>query len=442
MMRRSALEWYWQAQASWATEDARAATDYLRKAQKWCEETLAQSQVTDPDVLFDGIELGLLLSKVNEALAFAERNRAGSHPSGDVRRAALKIAKISNDPTRIRWWGKASNRAVEPPGEEMPVGVSEILITESEIYRRVSDAHLEFLDAISQSCLDRGIRLRPVHQSFLGMPNFGRGQPRLSYHTQGANPSVLHWKEGHLPGFFSLDARGYAGWATAADDTYPTVGRAAGGPSRRSELFDRFSFAGLSKYHQAPAPYNGAGGFILVPLQIERDTVESLAFRSPLDFYRDVVRIARAAGYRVVLKAHPLSNSERYRAFLDDVTKGDEGVVESQAPINELIAHSLAVFTINSGVGFEALLHGKPVVVGGGCDYRWASIAAHDAKGVASALARLQEEDSDGLMDRIEAFVSHYYERYVFDVPRRHNMDRAADMVSRLLRVPAIGGCR
>jgi len=41
----------------------------------------------------------------------------------------------------------------------------------------------------------------------------------------------------------------------------------------------------------------------------------------------------------------------------------------SDASVHDLISGANAVFTVNSGVGLEALLHGRPVVVTGECDY-------------------------------------------------------------------------
>jgi hypothetical protein len=37
--------------------------------------------------------------------------------------------------------------------------------------------------------------------------------------------------------------------------------------------------------------------------------------------------------------------------------------------IHDLVSRSAAIFTINSGVGFESLFHGKPVVTFGNSDY-------------------------------------------------------------------------
>jgi capsule polysaccharide export protein KpsC/LpsZ len=48
-----------------------------------------------------------------------------------------------------------------------------------------------------------------------------------------------------------------------------------------------------------------------------------------------------------------------------------------QANVHDLIAGSRGVFTINSGVGFESLIHGKPVVTFGNCDYRWVTFGAN-----------------------------------------------------------------
>ena len=52
-------------------------------------------------------------------------------------------------------------------------------------------------------------------------------------------------------------------------------------------------------------------------------------------------------------------------------TPGETGeILISDASIHQLIEPALAVFTVNSGVGSEALLHLKPVYLFGRADYR------------------------------------------------------------------------
>src|SRR5690606_11694616 len=48
-------------------------------------------------------------------------------------------------------------------------------------------------------------------------------------------------------------------------------------------------------------------------------------------------------------------------------------VLLSNASIHSLIERAEAVYKVNSGVGLEALLHEKPVVVTGKCDYMYAA---------------------------------------------------------------------
>ena len=54
----------------------------------------------------------------------------------------------------------------------------------------------------------------------------------------------------------------------------------------------------------------------------------------------------------------------------------EQGEIElSDASVHDLIAGAKYVFTVNSGVGLEALLHGRPVVITGECDYSYATAA-------------------------------------------------------------------
>jgi capsule polysaccharide modification protein KpsS len=93
----------------------------------------------------------------------------------------------------------------------------------------------------------------------------------------------------------------------------------------------------------------------------------------------------RGSGVRVVAKRHPYCRSATIeRALKDLVAAGD--LIVDDGSVRDLIAGALAVVTVNSGVGFEALVHGKPVITTGRSAYGYAAHPVADADELTVAL--------------------------------------------------------
>ncbi|MNP27298.1 Capsule polysaccharide biosynthesis protein [compost metagenome] len=116
------------------------------------------------------------------------------------------------------------------------------------------------------------------------------------------------------------------------------------------------------------------GDYVFVALQIPTDTVAALAYITGAELVQTVAEHYLHTGVKVRVKRHPYCNSMTVQKTLDNLVKA--GAIEiSDASVHDLIADAKAVFTVNSGVGLEALLHQKPVVVTGDCDYSYAVAA-------------------------------------------------------------------
>ncbi|EJM65082.1 capsule polysaccharide export protein [Pseudomonas sp. GM50] len=115
--------------------------------------------------------------------------------------------------------------------------------------------------------------------------------------------------------------------------------------------------------------------YIFFPLQIPTDqSIQYFSDLAELDVVEALVAWARKNGVAIVLKPHP-ANMKSMKSF-ESLADG-ETVFYSDANIQDLINHSLAVYTINSGVGFEALLQLKPVVTFGRVEYDCVSFNAN-----------------------------------------------------------------
>lgn len=114
---------------------------------------------------------------------------------------------------------------------------------------------------------------------------------------------------------------------------------------------------------------------VFFPLQIPHD--QSIRYFSDYEFdtvLDAVVQWGKRAGVIVKLKPHP-ANMPVMSRYMEKHAEGP-WLHWCNENIHDLIADSDAVFTVNSGVGFEALLHVKPIVTFGRAEYDCITVRA------------------------------------------------------------------
>ena len=224
----------------------------------------------------------------------------------------------------------------------------------------------------------------------------------------------LYYKEMHMQGLFTIDHLGWggdhSGLLTAPDlnSTDPVASQAFCG-----KLRERFLLSGSSKHRQPPIRpiASEIKPYMLAPLQLPTD--DAVVYQSSVSVVEYVHALADWAerrGCNVVFKLHPGSADPA----TEDVIRRRLGahVLLLDENIHALIDQSEAVAVISSGVGFESLIHGKPVIAFGDCDYRWAGFRAKPS-GLDEAwkfAQRFSEEDRS-LAHR---FVYYYYHRHAY----------------------------
>jgi hypothetical protein len=193
------------------------------------------------------------------------------------------------------------------------------------------------------------------------------------FHFPGLTRPAWFYKQQAFPWLFSLDPLGWGG----AGARYP-CDYDAGDPARGT--FERYAQLivgrNASKFAQPPRLTRRdlvARGdipdrpYIFMPCQGPTDqSVRLFCDHDPADLVRELAGWARGRDIPVVFKAHPRN---RASTRLLQQSAGNDGVYWSDASVIDLIAHCEAVYVIDSGVGFEALLHDKPVVTFGRVEY-------------------------------------------------------------------------
>ena len=123
--------------------------------------------------------------------------------------------------------------------------------------------------------------------------------------------------------------------------------------------------------------------YIFFPCQIPHD--ETIQYHSDVSVEDSLEAILESlhhfSEYSVVIKGHPANTIsmkpfrdiyERYKETLPAVLS-EKILWLDNCSVHKLISDSSAVFTVNSGVGFESLLHHKHVYTFGLADYAHAS---------------------------------------------------------------------
>lgn len=232
----------------------------------------------------------------------------------------------------------------------------------------------------------------------------GEGGPYIAYHSVGTSKQGLHVKETDRRSHFSVDTAGYSGWSDFSR-------RPLASPQADRSIVEAFAarerltlIAGnQSKYEQPDHdPARSAGPpHVFVALQVVDDAVQRLAHMHMFDMLEEVSFTCRARNIPVVVKRHPLCRSwEVDRVLRRGERRGLFTV--TQESIHRLISNSCAVCVVNSSVGAEALLHGKPVYTFGASEYQAATFPIK-ARG---EFARIFEPDRlPASMEEIEAFL-------------------------------------
>ncbi|MEM9641742.1 MAG: hypothetical protein AAGA19_09615 [Pseudomonadota bacterium] len=195
----------------------------------------------------------------------------------------------------------------------------------------------------------------------------------LTYHTHSARPrsGVLHLKLDYVTSYFTLDATGYSGWSSLIDRSLtPDL-------ARGEDVLAEYRKVG-TKIATPEGSAMEADRRIIVMGQVFNDTVA--VFHRPWeDVFEQAQSLGRAMGCAVSFRPHPKDHGK-----LEQVARRFTGIERFEGSLQECLSkHVLCVQ--NSGVGYEGLLSGAPVIAFGRSDYAFAAL---DGMQEVCALAR------------------------------------------------------
>jgi hypothetical protein len=235
----------------------------------------------------------------------------------------------------------------------------------------------------------------------------------ISYHTSApANPRHLHIQESPLAGRCSFDNSGFAGYSSIATDHSLIRGFVRDIPEEalkqnQWEMHERYVSANVSKYLQASHGEPISGSYVFVALQIPTDIVSRLAYISGTELLKNVVAHYRGTGVKVVVKRHPFCGSMGVQKCLDELEAAGD-IIRTENSIHSIIANAQLVLTVNSGVGLEALIQGKTVVVSGACDYSYAASTVKSPKELREILSSNPASNERRIQELLYYYVHHF----------------------------------
>ncbi len=245
---------------------------------------------------------------------------------------------------------------------------------------------------------------------------------RCKLDFKAGNTPVMFYMQEFFRWIFVLDRDGWGAAASAyplQPDTMPEPTEAGAFARYRQRLLHGelgSKFAQPARLRRAELIASGQipdAPYLFFPLQIPHDQViRYFAPCSEQEVVENLAEWCHERGLALVFKPHPanLKSMEPFKALA-----AQHGAFWSDAHIHDLIAHATAVYTINSGVGFEALLHLKPVVTFGRVEYDCVSFQA-DAHTLDAAWDWVQAGTPETLVPRYGRFVDWFLAQYAIDL--------------------------
>ena len=183
----------------------------------------------------------------------------------------------------------------------------------------------------------------------------------------------LFYKEMYMRWLFTMDDQGWGADHSrmrVLPDLHAISASAAENfcRSKRAE----FLATGRSKFDQPAVGTipSSVKPYFFAPLQMPSDDV--IRNHSPIALTQYIAELSQWAdrrGRNVVFKLHPHEPPEIGEEVRKWVAVGNHVFLLNEN-VHSLISAAHAVIVINSGVGFEGLIHGKPVITLGSCDYQ------------------------------------------------------------------------
>lgn len=255
----------------------------------------------------------------------------------------------------------------------------------------------------------------------------------ISYHTYGQKQNTIHYKAADIPNYVVFDQGGYSGWSTLSEVDAQTFTKISAKVANNwfFTFQSNISQNNLSKYQQPEINSSRLEEqkYIFVALQIYDDSTQTLANISMLRMLDIIVEKYDGTEFSIVVKRHPLCRNSAIKEKIEYYKKHGKIIIDDSS-IHQLIKYSAAVFTVNSGVGSEALVYLKPVYTFGRCDYQIATVSVESEE----QFFKMPLEPKKQLNDiDIIKFLYFYRKHYLIDLDNKDSLRKKFDRITPFL---------
>lgn len=205
----------------------------------------------------------------------------------------------------------------------------------------------------------------PTPYPCYGIPRLKPNYLLISFHSFDNPKGVFSYKESPINGLFSLDEKGYGGWADICLNYHKYEKKICSISEELSdEILRKFQnqlLNGDSKHPQVHTNDKLPKEYIFFPLQVRNDSVADLSNIEILDVLKTVSGLAKKHKKHIVIKTHPFCNSEALKSLTSFEASNNPYFHLSSTHVITLIEKSTRVLACNSGVSLEALILEKDV---------------------------------------------------------------------------------
>ena len=251
----------------------------------------------------------------------------------------------------------------------------------------------------------------------------------FAYHSFGKNDlRKIHFKEGYFFDIINIDKMGYSGWSSLCCDEneIEKIKKIDIQKAQDDFLFYKSKYIdkNLSKYiqptiHEDNLPCN----FVFIPLQVFDDSVMKKSYFNPMLWLKILVEILNKRDINIVIKRHPRCYKKEVAELLNELKKFPN-IIIYQGSIHSAIKKCSAVYTINSGVGFESLFHLKSVVTFGEVDYQSATFNVKNFDDLEKDLIPVLTDEK---IEYIKKFISYFMTQKNIDISNKQNITNFVD---------------
>lgn len=196
----------------------------------------------------------------------------------------------------------------------------------------------------------------------------------ISYHTINplTQPGWVCIQESTISGKCSIDGKGFAGYSSLSikDIEMKNQDITKKIKLKNDAFISRYINSNISKYDQKEFTSNNKPRepYVLLALQVATDIVSSLAYIDGISLLKELANYYMNKDETLVVKRHPYCKSLTIQRTLNELSS-KKLIIISDDSIHSLIDGASIVFTVNSGVGLEAVMHNKKVILTGESDY-------------------------------------------------------------------------